>query len=199
MNTQYTTISLITLLMFLGALPIPAQDRPSMTSGERSTNSSGFGALAGLGKDRPQDARTEITATKEAMFDNAANVAEFLGSVVVRDPQFTLTCDKLRVTLSKDRKGMEVAEATGNVIIIQENKDSSGRTTKAIGRAGVATYTPATGEIKLRIWPSVQQGINNQVATEESTVMVLNRDGRSTTTGGSKTMISDASETGAAR
>jgi lipopolysaccharide export system protein LptA len=199
MNTRHAAIFYATFLTLLGAISSQAQESPSMSSGDRSTNSAGFGAMAGLGKDRPADARTEITATKEAMFDNAANVAEFVGGVVVRDPQFTLTCDKLRVTLSKDRKGMESAEATGNVIIIQENTDSSGRTTKAIGRSGVATYTPATGEIKLRIWPSVQQVINNQVATEESTVMVLNRNGKSTTTGGSKTMISDTSETGATR
>ena len=54
---------------------------------------------------RPKDAKTEITSKKQATFDNATSVAEFDGSVVVKDAQFTLFCDQLRVTLSKDRKG----------------------------------------------------------------------------------------------
>lgn len=196
MTDRFSAFVLAAAFLSLPGLTTRAEEKPSMTSGERATNAPGAsGVFAGMGKDRPADAKTEITATKEATFDNAANVAEFVGNVVVRDPQFTLTCDKLRVTLSKNRKGMDVAEATGHVIIVQENTDNSGQKTKAIGRAGTATYVPATGEITLKIWPSVQQGINNQVATEEGTVMILNRSGKSTTTGGSKTLISDTSET----
>jgi hypothetical protein len=41
--------------------------------------------------------------------------------------------------------------------------------------------------------------MNNQVATEQSTVMVLNRNGQSRTLGPSKTNIVDTSETGAAK
>lgn len=161
---------------------------------QESTTAGMMGGFGALGKDRPKDARTEITATKEASFDNAASIAEFSGRVVVRDPQFTLTCDRLKVTLSKGRKGMELAEATGKVVIVQENTDANGKTTKAIGRAEKLTYVPATGEITLKVWPSVQQGINNQVATEESTIMILKRDGKSQTIGGSKTVISDTGE-----
>lgn len=182
-----------TLALTLGALfaaPLPAQDEtPSMSPGERAGSPLG-GAFAGLGKDRPKDAQTEITATKEASFDNANSTAEFVGRVVVRDPQFTLTCDRLKVVLSKDRRGMETAEAFGNVVIVQETTE--GQASKAIGRAGQATYVPSTGDVTLRIWPSIQQGVNNQVATEEGTVMILNRSGRSTTKGGSKTMITDS-------
>ncbi len=191
---------LLALITAAAPAALRAQNSPSMNPGavsEPSPSASGIGGFAGLGKDRPKDARTEITATKEATFDNAASVAEFIGRVVVRDPQFTLTCDRLKVILSKDRKGLESAEAIGNVVIVQEN--TTGSTTKAIGRAEKATYTPATGEVILRGWPSVQQGINNQVATEEGTVMVLNRSGKSTTKGGSKTVISDTSESGGAR
>lgn len=186
-------ITLLTLILVLSTgSGIFAQETPSMNSGEKSNVMGNFGEF---GKDRPKDAKTEITAIKEATFDNTTNIAEFDGHVVVRDPQFTLTCDHLKVTLSKDRKGMETALATGNVVIVQENTDSNGKKSKAIGRSGSATYVPATGNITLRIWPSVQQGINNQVATEEGTVMVLNRNGKSQTTGGSKTVISDTGET----
>ena len=155
------------------------------------------GAFAGLGKDRPADAKTEITANKEATFDNTANVAEFTGNVIVRDPQFTLNCDRLKVTLSKNHKGMELVEASGNVVIIQENTEKSGQTTKAIGRAGLATYVPESGEVTLKHWASVQQGMNNQVGTEEGTIMFLNRNGKSRTIGPSKTMITDTGDAGA--
>ena len=189
------TIILSLLAAFL-AQAATAQETPSINPGEKQDSKKGMmPGFAGLGKDRPKDAKTEITASKEATFDNAASIAEFTGDVVVRDPQFTLTCDRLKVTLSKNRKGMEIAEATGHVIIVQENTDSKGQATKAIGHAGAATYVPASGEVILRIWPSIQQGINNQVGTEEGTVMVLNRNGKSKTTGASKTQITD---TGAA-
>ncbi|MFZ4775902.1 MAG: LptA/OstA family protein [Terrimicrobiaceae bacterium] len=189
--------SLIGLLV-LGVCTAQAQQSPSMNQGEKQEPAPLTG-FAGLGKDRPADAKTEITANKEATFDNAASVAEFTGRVVVRDPQFTLTCDHLKVSLSKSRKGMETAEAIGNVVIVQENTEKSGQTTKAIGRAGQATYVPGTGEVTLKSWPSVQQGMNNQVSTEEGTIMILNRNGKSRTVGPSKTVISETSEAGAAK
>lgn len=186
------------IVFVLAAASAMAQTGPSMAQGEKQDSSS-LNAFAGLGKDRPADAKTEITANKEATFDNAASVAEFIGRVIVRDPQFTLSCDRLKVTLSKTRKGMEVVEAMGNVVIVQENTDKAGQTTKAIGKAETATYVPATGEVTLKGWPSVQQGMNNQVATERGTIMVLNRSGKSRTEGPSKTMITDTSESGAAQ
>ncbi len=158
-------------------------------SGEKNNP---FG-MAGMGKERPKDAKTEITAKKEASFDNTANIAEFAGSVVVKDAQFTLFCDRLKVTLSKDRKGMQLCESYGNVIIVQENTDASGKATKSIGRAGKAVYHPATGDVVLTITPSVQSGPNLQVG-EADTIMTLNRNGKSTTVGPSKTVIVDTSD-----
>jgi lipopolysaccharide transport protein LptA len=193
-----TKIHPLIVLLFLGACAAHAQQSPSMNGGGKP-EAKPAGAFAGMGKDRPADAKTEITASKEATFDNAASVAEFTGSVIVHDPQFTLSCDRLKVTLSKDRKGMEEAEAFGNVVIIQENTEKSGQTTKAIGKAGTATYFPASGEVTLKDWPSVQQNMNNQVATEKGTVMTLNRNGKSHTEGPSKTVIKDTSEAGATK
>ncbi|MEI6071548.1 MAG: LptA/OstA family protein [Verrucomicrobiae bacterium] len=186
------------LLLLLTVSAALAQTGPSMSQGEKQT-ASPMPGFAGLGKDRPADAKTEITANKEATFDNAASIAEFDGRVVVRDPQFTLSCDHLKVTLSKARKGIEVAEATGHVVIVQENTDKSGKANNAIGHAESATYIPATGEITLKGWPSVQQGMNNQVATEQSTVMVLCRNGKSRTLGASKTVIAETKDAGGAQ
>lgn len=147
-----------------------------------------------LMKDRPKNAKTEITAKKQATFDNNANLAEFEGNVVVQDPQFTLFCDKLRVTLSKDRKGLQLAEAMGNVIIVQNSTDENGKTSKATGRAGKAVYEPKSGDVTLSIWPSIQHDVNMQKATEEGTIMILNRSGTSRTIGGSTTVIVETSE-----
>jgi lipopolysaccharide transport protein LptA len=172
----------------------PPNEKPTMSpelgGGASSDKKDPFG-VKGLTKDRPKDAKTEITSKKQATFDNATSVAEFEGSVVVKDPQFTLFCDQLRVTMSKDRKGLQLVEAFGNVIIVQENTDDTGKKTKATGRSNKAVYEPVSGDVTLTTWPSVQHDINMQVATEEGTVMILNRSGKMTTKGGSRTVIVD--------
>ena len=171
----------------------PPSEKPTMSpelGGASPEKRDPFG-VKGLTKDRPKDAKTEITSKKQATFDNASSIAEFEGSVVVKDPQFTLFCDQLRVTMGKDRKGLQLVEAFGNVIIVQENTDEAGKKTKATGRSGKAVYEPVSGDVTLTTWPSVQHDINMQVATEESTVMILNRSGKMTTKGGSRTVIVD--------
>ena len=171
----------------------PPNEKPTMSPelGAGSSEKKDPFGVKGLTKDRPKDAKTEITSKKQATFDNATSVAEFEGSVVVKDPQFTLFCDQLRVTLNKDRKGLQLVEAFGNVIIVQENTDEAGKKVKATGRSGKCVYEPVSGDITLTVWPSVQHDINMQVATEESTVMILNRIGKMTTRGGSRTVIVD--------
>jgi lipopolysaccharide transport protein LptA len=144
--------------------------------------------------DRPAGAQTEITAQKEATFNNAENMATFTGSVVVKDPQFTLFCDRLIVYMNENRKGLRIVEALGNVTIVQETKDEKGNPSKSIGRSGKAIFNPATGDITLTESPQIQQGINNHVAVNPATVMVLNRVGRLSTQGSSRTVIVDANE-----
>ncbi|MFY8216815.1 MAG: LptA/OstA family protein [Chthoniobacterales bacterium] len=144
--------------------------------------------------DRPAGAQTEITAQKEATFNNAENMATFTGSVVVKDPQFTLFCDRLIVYMNENRKGLRIVEALGNVTIVQETKDEKGNPSKSIGRSGKAIFNPATGDITLTESPQIQQGINNHIAVNPATVMVLNRVGRLSTQGSSRTVIVDANE-----
>ena len=177
-----------------GTALLPAQEvKPSMNP-DKGESKNPFG-MAGLGGERPKGAKTEITAKKQATFDNTTSIAEFEGSVVVKDVQFTLFCDRLKVTLAKNRKGLQLVEAFGDgrdkVIIVQENKDAGGKVTKAIGRATQANYDPVTGIVTLTGWPSVQHDINLQQATEESTIMYLDRAGKMDTKGGSKTTIVD--------
>ncbi len=180
------------------ALPacVVAQSLPSISPEGAAPKSGSDGMFAG---DRPTGAQTEITAQKEATFNNAENMATFTGNVVVKDPQFTLFCDRLIVYMNENRKGLKVVEALGNVTIVQENKDENGKSSKSIGRAGKALFDPVSGDITLTESPQIQQGINNHIAVAPSTVMVLNRAGRLSTQGSSRTVIIDANEGATAR
>lgn len=81
--------------------------------------------------------------------------------------------------------------AIGHVMIIQKKPEKDGKVTEYIGKAQRAEYDSKTGNIELSGWPSVQQGANLQVATSESTTMIMNRDtGAMSTNGPSKTVIS---------
>jgi lipopolysaccharide transport protein LptA len=196
MNRLFPATLLLLMIFGPPALAAPPSEKPTRNP-ELSSESPGETkdplGVKGLTKDRPKDAKTEITSKKQATFDNAKNVAEFEGSVVVKDPQFTLFCDQLRVTMSKDRKGLQLVEAFGNVIIVQDNTDETGKKVKSTGRSGKAVFEPISGDVTLTVWPSVQHDINMQVATEQGTVMILNRAGKMTTKGGSRTVIVDNS------
>ena len=188
--------TLLGLLACAVTAPAAPGDNPTMnpdSAGQTQAEKSNPFGMAGMGKERPKDAKTEITAKKEASFDNTTNIAEFEGNVVVKDTQFTLFCDRLKVTLLKTRKGMELCESFGNVIIVQENTDASGKTAKSIGRAGKAVYDPASGDISLTINPSGQSDVNMQVG-DPDTIMILNRNGKSRTIGPSKTVLVDTGD-----
>ena len=188
---KYFLPSLFSVILTLG---LANAQQPAASASPEAKSKNALGFINPIGGERPKGAQTEITANGEASYDNAKNIAEFSGGVVVRDTQFTLTCDNLLVHLGKDQKGLESVDATGNVVIIQEKSDPKSTTPKSIGRAGEVTYKPATGEVVMRKWPSIQQGINQQVATEESTIMILKNSGQSRTIGGSKTLITESSD-----
>lgn len=166
---------------------------------------------------------TEITAL-EATFDQKANLAVFIGDVVVKDPEFNVTCDRLTAHLKQDEKkkpagaaatpsaapktddaapkkkggGLEkaIAESTTDrrVVITQDKLEADGTMSHSIGKADKATYDATTGDIILTGSPEVLQNINKVVATDPSTVMTLNRDGRMRATGPHKTTIVDKGE-----
>jgi lipopolysaccharide transport protein LptA len=186
-------IALFSLSLLCPVLVASAQESTGAISTLEADSKKKPSFLSPMGE-RPKGAKTEITASEEASFDNEKNVAEFKGGVVVKDTQFTLSCDTLTVKLAKDRGGIEVAEARGKIVVVQATDPAKPNQEKAIGRAGHMTYKPDTGDIILREWPSIQQGINNQVATEVGTVMYLKSSGESRTVGGSKTVISDTAK-----
>jgi lipopolysaccharide export system protein LptA len=168
-------------------------------------------------KDRPTEKKskgpTEITAL-EATFDQKANLAVFIGDVVVKDPEFNVICDKLTAHLKQEEKskpaltrpgisppveakkksgGLEkaVAESTSDrrVIITQEKDNGTGGKTLSVGKADKATYDAVTGDVVLTGTPDVTQGINRVQATDPGTVMTLNRDGHMKAVGPHRTTI----------
>lgn len=105
---------------------------------------------------------TEITA-REAMFDNRLSLATFSTEVMVRDPEFGLSCDRLTVTLKRapatagdkpdskakpvgeQKSGIDKAVAEGNVVITQDKPDLSGNwnVTQVMRNAPFSTMRPA--------------------------------------------------------
>ena len=136
--------------------------------------------LGPLAETRPLGSKTEITAQKEATFDEQKN------------PSYLLSSDRLTVFLTADRSGIERAVAEGSVVIVQRAAGEAEENKGAVGRAERAEYLPADGRATLSGSPEIQQGINRHIATSPGTRMILHRDGRASTIGPSRTVITDA-------
>lgn len=186
---------------------------------------------------------TVITASKQASFDGKLKVAIFEGDVRIKDPQFSLSSDKLTVYFKKDNEpakpgdknvdktkpgdkskpantpaptpaatakpsasasagpglpgnggtgGLERALAEGNVIVESDRPDpNGGPPTHYVGTGAKVEYNAINGEAVLYGWPQIHQGINTIVATEESTVIHLFRDGKMNIVGPTKVNIND--------
>ena len=156
---------------------------------------------------------TEITAKDDVQFDAQTRTAVFSGGVKVVDPQFTMTSDKLFVTMNRqeDGGGMKEARAEGNVIIVHANQAKTdakpGATptpaaqptaTPAMvystARAQRAIYNAKDESLTLLGWPQITEGINTHISTDEGTRMILYRDGHMKTIGGSRTILQQNSE-----
>ena len=88
-----------------------------------------------------------------------------------------------------------VAEADPGrrVTVTQEKEEADGSISHSIGHGRKVVFDSITGDITLTGKPDVQQGMNTCVATDDSTIMILNRDGHMRVTGAHKTVISDQS------
>ena len=205
------------LLRRLDAINAASSPSPSATPETKTADSAA------------QKPPTEITATKEATYDEKTRKAVFTGDVHVNDPQFKITCDKLTAFLREQAAsgkaaaspsprpaaspkpspgktaspngggGLQRAIAEGNVIIIQDKPGVDGNPPQHnVGKCQHADFDADSGDVTLSGWPQVQQGINTQIATEQSTIMIMNRDGRTMRTkGASKTVIQDQSDSSA--
>ena len=185
------TIACVLALVLVSPRLGAQEMRTGDASAPRREDPLGFGALS---KNRPKGSTTEITAQQDATFDEKENKAVFKGDVRVKDPAFLLSCDTLTVHLVKERNAIDRAVAEGNVVIVQQSENPSEK--GAVGKSRQAVYVPSKGEVTLIGWPEVQQGINRHIATDQSTRMILNSNGRATTEGASKTVITDTEGAG---
>lgn len=87
--------------------------------------------------DKKAKGPTEITAL-EATFDQKANLAVFIGEVVVKDPEFNVICDKLTAHLKHDDKPKAVPGAPATP------KPATPAATPA-GKPGDASTAPKKG------------------------------------------------------
>ena len=88
-----------------------------------------------------------------------------------------------------ERAVAEMTTPDGRVEITQDKKETDGTITHSIGHGTKADYNAATGDIVLTGRPDVKKGTDWVIATEDSTVITLNRDGHMSTKGGTKTVI----------
>ena len=215
-------------------LPLPADEMrpvPAATS-NRTPNFRGL-AQPGAASEAPAAAGTDVKPaikkekgpteidSLDATFDQKANVAVFIGEVVVKDPEFNVKCDKLTAYLKTAEKaapatqvpdpkpakpakkgggGLQkaIADANpGNRVVITQNKlQPDGTIQHSVGTGDKATYDAVTGDVILTGKPEIQQGINLVIATSPVTKMTLNRDGHMHAEGPTKTVIVDKGDAG---
>lgn len=188
-------------------------------------------------KGKPGDANAPqgptIIDSDQMDYDEKTRIAIFTGDdygVLVKDPSFTVYCDKLTAHMRKAgaapaapgpgpkkpatpaptpaaggtaaaassrSSGLESALAEGTpdrpVVVVQDKPAANGEEAQHnVGIALKADYNADTGDVKLTGWPRVSQGINTQIATAESTIMIMNKDGHTMKTiGPSHTVIQE--------
>jgi lipopolysaccharide transport protein LptA len=171
------------------ASPAPAEKKAEKQE-KKKDDKSPFSFLGEKGAQSNEPTTTEIYAD-EAFFDSGKSMGIFSGHVKVVDPRFNLQSDKLTIFISKgENRGLERAVAEGNVGVVRDRPDpNGGPPTRAVGRADIATYIAATGNVELKGTPRVQQGENTHIATSPETVMLINQSGQLTTHGPSRTEI----------
>ncbi len=100
-------------------------------------------------------------------------------------------------TKKKKSGGLEKAIAEADpgrrVTVTQEKEEADGSISHSIGHGTKVVFDSITGDITLTGRPDVKQGINTCAATDDGTIMILNRDGHMRVTGPHKTVISDQS------
>jgi len=89
--------------------------------------------------------------------------------------------------------GLEKAIAEGGVTITQDKPGANGTVEHDTGHAQRAYYDAISGNVTLTGRPDVQQGGNLCVALDDSTIMILNRNGNMRVHGPHKTVLIDKS------
>lgn len=168
----------------------PTESTPTKDKRAKKQEKSAAANAPGMSTQSNEPTTTEIYAD-EAFFDSNKNKGIFTGHVKVIDPRFNLQSEKLTIFVSKGQnQGLEKAIAEGNVALVRDRPDpNGGPPSRAVGRAEMATYIAATGDVELKGDPRVQEGLNTHVSASPDTVMIINQNGQLTTHGPSRTEI----------
>lgn len=165
----------------------------------------------------------DITAQKNSYFDANTNYAIFTGDVKVRHPQMYIECEELELFMAKQEGGalgatkpkkpvpaskdsdilapskkpantdppIDKADARGPMVTIEKISEDG---ELQIGHCKHLIYDGKTKLTTLLEWPQVQAGNQLHKATEAGCIMVIDKTGKITTTGGHETLILQGDE-----
>jgi len=165
----------------------------------------------------------DITAQKNSYFDANTNYAIFTGDVKARHPKMYIECEELELFMSKQEGGalggskpkkpapkskdadilapakksanagppIDKADARGPMVTVEKITDDG---ELQIGHCKHLIYDGKTESTTLLEWPQVQAGNQLHKSTEAGCIMVIDKNGKLTTTGGHETIILQGDE-----
>ena len=165
----------------------------------------------------------DITAQKNSYFDANNNYGMFTGDVKARHPKMYIECEELELYMTKQEGGVlgapkpkktgppakdadilaapkkpvntappiDKADARGPMVTVEKMTEDG---ELQIGRCKHLIYDGKTERTTLLEWPQVQAGNQLHKATEAGCIMVIDKNGKLTTTGGHETIILQGDE-----
>ena len=165
----------------------------------------------------------DITANNSSYFDVNTNYAIFTGDVKARSTQMYIECEELELFMTKQQGSVlgapkpkktgpaakdadilaspkkaantdphiDKAEARGPMVTIEKISEDG---ELQIGHCKHLIYDGKTKQTTLLEWPQVQAGNQLHKATEAGCIMVIDKTGKLTTTGGHETIILQGDE-----
>lgn len=153
-----------------------------------------------------------ITASKNAFFDANKGYGMYVGDVKARSSQMYIECEELELFMTRQEGGMlggpkkapskdadivaakkdddnmpiEKADARGPMVTVEKISDQG---ELQVGHCKHLIFDGKTGISTLMDWPQVQAGNKLHKATEAGCIMIIDRKGMLTTTGGHQTII----------
>lgn len=155
-----------------------------------------------------------VTAQKSAFFDANLGYGIYVGDVKVRHPQMYLECEELELYMvkknanGKDRPPpaakdadilaptkksdeeegppIDKADARGPMVTVEKRSEEG---ELQIGHCKHLIYDGKTQNTTLLIWPQVQIGNKLHKSTEAGCIMIIDKKGKLSTSGGNETII----------
>ena len=160
----------------------------------------------------------DITAQKSAYFDANNNYGMYTGDVRARHPKMYIECEELELYMTKQegsvlgapkpKKNAPAAKDSDILAPAKKAANAAPPIDKADARGPMVTIEKITDDGELQIghckhliydgkteittlleWPQVQTGNRLHKATEAGCIMIIDKNGKLTTTGGHETII----------